>query len=59
MDYAKDELDNLFKDSDGDGIPDAEDDTPYYDDEDGLLNFQDDISQVVDELSGQLDFLIK
>lgn len=58
-DYAQEELDNLLQDSDGDGLPNSEDDTPYYNDEDGLLSFQEDIAETVNEISGQLDFLIK
>ena len=41
--YAKDELNNIRQDSDGDGIPDSEDSTPYFNDDSGLLNFGDDM----------------
>jgi hypothetical protein len=57
-DYADKSKETLFKDSDGDGIPDSEDSIDNYNDEEWLDSLWS-LAQAVDKISSQMDTIIE
>lgn len=58
-DYSKNKLDNLYKDSDWDGLPDREDSSPNFWNNDSILSWLDQINNKVDEISQWIDKLVQ
>lgn len=57
--YAEDELSKLLQDTDWDGIPDDEDWSPYFNDNEDFLWSLDTINATVDDIVGGMDALMR